>query len=135
MTTRPLVFPALLLGPLLAILGFSSLHAQQTPVLQLGESLTWRPIGPSEPGAVTAIAGDPSRLGVFFAGASGAGLWTSDDFGANWRPVFDAAPEGHITSIAAASSPPAVLYVTTSDSAHQPDAPGALHVTRDDGAT
>ncbi len=135
MTTRTLASATTVLLVLFTSLAPVAGRAQlRPPTLTLGEALVWRPIGPAHAGPIAAIAGHPMRLGVFYAGATGAGLWVTTDFGANWQPLFDAAPAGLVTSIAVAHSAPDVIYVTTSDSS-SPDARGALHVSADNGAT
>jgi photosystem II stability/assembly factor-like uncharacterized protein len=103
--------------------------------LQPGAALAWRPIGPFSAGPVSAIAGDPSRHGVFYAGASGAGLWKTIDFGATWQPVFDAPPMGAITSIAIAPSAPDVIVVATEAGPIGRDRGSALYRSTDAGAT
>ncbi|MCC7043263.1 MAG: hypothetical protein IT183_05345, partial [Acidobacteria bacterium] len=111
----------------------ASLASQQTRPIDFapGDALAWRPIGPFRAGPITAIAGDRSRHGVFYAGSAGAGLWKTTDFGAHWRPVFDAPPVGSVSAIAVAASEPDILYVA----ARATESGAALHRSADGGAT
>jgi photosystem II stability/assembly factor-like uncharacterized protein len=96
-----------------------------------GDALAWRPLGPFRAGPITAVAGDPSRHGVFYAGSAGAGLWKTTDFGAHWRPVFDAPPLGSVTAIAVAAAAPDVLYAA----ARTAGSGATLHRSTDGGTT
>ncbi|MCJ7682457.1 MAG: hypothetical protein MUP70_17140, partial [Candidatus Aminicenantes bacterium] len=49
----------------------------------LFKGLTYRCVGPTRGGRVTAVAGIPSRSGTFFLGATGGGVWKTTDFGTN----------------------------------------------------
>lgn len=76
--------------------------------------LEYRMIGPSRGGRVTAVAGAPSQPSVFYFGATGGGVWKSDNNGADWRPISDGFFEtGSIGAIRVADSDPNVLYVGT----------------------
>lgn len=96
-------------------------------------ALAWRAIGPFRAGPITAIAGDPSRHGIFFAGAAGAGVWKTTDFGAHWRPAFDAPPVGTVASIAIAPSEPDVVFAATRTGTT--GSGGALYRSADGGTT
>jgi hypothetical protein len=108
-----------------------SLDGQQARAIDFepGEALVWRAVGPWRAGPITAMAGDASRLGVFYAASAGAGLWKTTDFGARWRPAFDAPPTGTVTAVAVAPSEPDVLYVAAG--AGTAGAGGALHRSTD----
>src|SRR5258706_2016632 len=49
--------------------------------------LHWRMVGPSRGGRVVAVAGDPVNKQVFYFGATGGGVWKTDDGGLNWRNI------------------------------------------------
>ena len=64
---------ALLLAP-------SPADAQTYPT-ELFENLRWENIGPARGGRSTAAAGSTARPNEYYFGASGGGLWKSDDAG------------------------------------------------------
>ena len=80
----------------------------------LFQALRYRMIGPSRGGRVTAVAGVPSQANVFYMGASGGGVWKTEDYGITWRPVSDGYFEtGSIGAIRVADSDPNTIYVGT----------------------
>ena len=78
---------ATILRPLALVLTIAhATLAQQLPDL---DALTFRNIGPSRGGRVTAVCGDVQNLGTFYMGATGGGVWKTEDFGSNWRNISD----------------------------------------------
>lgn len=76
--------------------------------------LTYRLAGPTRGGRVTAVAGHRDHPGSFYMGASGGGLWKTEDYGVTWLPVADdVIPTGSIGSIRVAPSNSDVVYVGT----------------------
>ena len=74
--------------------------------------LRWRPAGPSRGGRVVAVAGDPVNKMTFFQGATGGGVWKTEDGGLNWRNVSDGFfGTGSVGAIAVAPSNPNIVYV------------------------
>jgi len=59
------------------------LHAQDFAHLQ------YRELGPYRGGRVTAVAGTASAPSTFFMGATGGGVWKTEDAGLSWRNVSD----------------------------------------------
>lgn len=53
------------------------------------EALTYRSVGPSRGGRATAVCGDVQNLGTFYMGATGGGVWKTEDFGRRWRNISD----------------------------------------------
>ena len=53
------------------------------------QALRWRSIGPYRGGRVTAVAGVPGQPNVYYFGATGGGVWKTDDAGVSWLPVSD----------------------------------------------
>jgi photosystem II stability/assembly factor-like uncharacterized protein len=49
----------------------------------------YRTIGPQRGGRVTTVTGTAMLPGTFYLGASGAGVWKSDDYGTTWNNVSD----------------------------------------------
>src|SRR5947209_8194343 len=73
--------------------------------------LRWRMVGPSRGGRVTAVAGDPVNKQVFYQGATGGGIWKTDDGGINWRNVSDGfVSTGSVGALAVAASNPNIVY-------------------------
>jgi photosystem II stability/assembly factor-like uncharacterized protein len=81
----------------------------------------WRHIGPFRGGRTTAAAGIPDRPNVFYAGAANGGVWTTNDYGRTWRPIFDEQATGSIGAIAIAPSDPNVIYVGSGEGLQRPD--------------
>lgn len=76
--------------------------------------LEYRMIGPTRGGRVTAVAGVASQPNVFYFGATGGGVWKSDDYGNSWQPISDGFFEtGSIGAIRVADSDPNIIYVAT----------------------
>ena len=78
------------------------------------DALTYRMVGPSRGGRVTAVAGHRAQPATFYMGASGGGVWKTTDYGQTWRPISDGYfATGSIGAIAVADSDPNVVYVST----------------------
>ena len=56
--------------------------------------LKWRNVGASRGGRVTGFAGVRQQPHTFYAGATGGGVWKTEDAGITWYPVGD----GQITT-------------------------------------
>jgi hypothetical protein len=89
-----------------------SKHQAVDPVLFDG--LEYRSVGPSRGGRSTAIAGIPSKPFTFFMGATGGGVWKTEDAGMSWNNLSDGQINaGSIGSITVAHSDPETIYVGT----------------------
>lgn len=78
------------------------------------QALDFRSVGPSRGGRVTAVAGVVQHPDVFYLGATGGGVWRTDDRGTNWHNVSDGFfTTGSIGAIDVADSDPNVIYVGT----------------------
>ena len=102
----------------LALLLPGALPAQEAPEPRVApeylSALTWRSVGPFRGGRVTAVAGVPQKPFTFYMGATGGGVWQSDDAGESWRNVSDGQFDvGGVGAIAVAPSDPNVVYVGT----------------------
>ena len=78
------------------------------------ESYEFRNVGPTRGGRVTAVTGTVAETGTFYLGASGGGVWKTEDYGTTWHNVSDgyfASPS--IGDIAIAQNDANIVYVGT----------------------
>jgi len=76
--------------------------------------MRYRMVGPYRGGRVTAVAGVESQPSVFYMGATGGGVWKTNNFGISWNNVSDGFfKTGSIGSIRVAPSDPDIVYVGT----------------------
>ena len=74
----------------------------------------YRELGPYRGGRVTAVTGIASQPSVFYQGASGGGVWKTNDYGTTWKNVSDGFIKSpSIGSIAVAQNDPNIVYVGT----------------------
>ncbi|MEK9499382.1 WD40/YVTN/BNR-like repeat-containing protein [Gaopeijia maritima] len=86
--------------------------ASNDPALWSG--LSYRMLGPTRGGRVTAVAGHRAHPGTFYMGATGGGVWKTDDWGVTWLPIADdVLTTGSIGAIRVAPSNQSVVYVGT----------------------
>ncbi len=74
-------------------------------------SLKWRNIGPYRGGRSCAVTGVPGKPNLFYFGATGGGVWKTQDGGRSWENISDGYFGGSIGSIAIAPSDHNVIYV------------------------
>lgn len=85
-----------------------------TPEWTQFQALKFRNIGPARGGRSTAVAGIASQPHTFFMGATGGGVWRTDDGGNSWTNITDGfIGVGSIGSIKVAPSDANVIYVGT----------------------
>ncbi len=78
----------------------------------LYQGLEWRNIGPTRGGRVTTVSGVHNEPMTYYMGATGGGVWKTDDAGITWRNSTDAFfKTGSVGSIAVAPNDPNVVYV------------------------
>lgn len=87
--------------------------ARQTGVEQLYTCLRWRLLGPFRAGWAEMIEGVPTQPDTFYFGASGGGVWRTDDAGRTWRSLFDKGASAPVGAIAVAPSDPNTIYIGT----------------------
>lgn len=76
------------------------------------KEMKWRCIGPYRGGRVTAVAGIPSQPYAYYFGATGGGVWKTEDGGLNWKPVSDGFfKTGSVGAIAVSEWDPNIVYV------------------------
>ncbi len=82
----------------------------------LYQALVWRNVGPFRGGRVTAVAGHPDQPFTYYMGATGGGVWKTENGGVSWENISDGYLEtGTIGAIAVAESDPNVIYVGTGE--------------------
>ncbi|WP_026898349.1 VPS10 domain-containing protein [Daejeonella oryzae] len=77
----------------------------------LYSNLQYRQLGPFRGGRSAAVAGDLSEKNLFYMGATGGGVWKTQDGGNNWKNISDKYFGGSIGSVAVATSDNSILYV------------------------
>jgi photosystem II stability/assembly factor-like uncharacterized protein len=82
------------------------------------QELRWRSVGPHRGGRSTAAAGVRTQPNVFYMGATGGGVWKTENYGITWTPISDGQIEtGSIGAIDVSDSNPNVIYVGTGSEA------------------
>jgi photosystem II stability/assembly factor-like uncharacterized protein len=82
------------------------------------QDMHWRSVGPFRGGRVTAVAGVRTQPTVFYMGATGGGVWKTENAGITWSPVSDGQiATGSIGAIDVSDSSPNVVYVGTGSEA------------------
>ncbi len=77
----------------------------------LHESVEYREIGPFRGGRSGAVVGVPGNPQLFYFGATGGGVWKTEDGGDTYENISDGFFGGSIGSIAIAKNDPNVIYV------------------------
>ena len=77
----------------------------------LYSNLKYRLIGPFRGGRSAAVAGDLEQKNVFYMGATGGGVWKTQDGGSNWKNISDKYFGSSIGAVAVAPSDNTILYV------------------------
>jgi photosystem II stability/assembly factor-like uncharacterized protein len=108
---------AMLLASTLTSMSGHYLAAGAAPAATPFAGMQYRLIGPFRGGRVSAVAGVVQKPDVFYQGASGGGVWRTDDGGNTWKPLWDKLPDASpsIGAIAVAPSDPKTIYVGTGE--------------------
>ena len=78
--------------------------------------LRWRSIGPNRGGRSIAVAGSNQRLNEYYFGATGGGLWKTNDGGTTWRPVTDTSLKtSSVGAVAISDSNPDIVFIGTGE--------------------
>jgi photosystem II stability/assembly factor-like uncharacterized protein len=78
----------------------------------LAGALRWRSIGPFRGGRVTAVAGVATQPFVYYMGATGGGVWKTEDAGVTWTNISDGFfRAGSVGAVSVAESNPNIVYV------------------------
>jgi len=78
------------------------------------ETFDYRCIGPTRGGRVTAVAGVTTEPSTYYMGATGGGVWKTEDYGITWKNISDgyfASPS--IGAITVDQNNPKTVYVGT----------------------
>jgi photosystem II stability/assembly factor-like uncharacterized protein len=104
--------PTRLLALVIAIAAASQPPVECQQPIGFENALRWRSIGPYRGGRVTAVAGIASQPLVYYMGATGGGVWKTDDAGTTWNNVSDGFfRAGSVGAVAVAPSNPNTVYV------------------------
>ncbi len=96
--------------------GTSICLATDTVDPALLSALEWRLVGPYRGGRVTTVTGVPDNPQLYYMGATGGGVWKSENAGLSWNNISDDFFDvGTIGAIAVANSDPNVIYVGTGE--------------------
>ena len=74
-------------------------------------ALEYRLIGPFRGGRSAAVTGVPNKPNLYYFGATGGGVWKTQDGGNKWENISDGFFGGSIGSVSVAKSDPNVIYV------------------------
>ncbi len=75
-------------------------------------TLEWRNIGPSRGGRVQSVSGVVGDPFTYYMGATGGGVWKTQDAGGSWRNITDGfLGTGSVGDVAVSESDPNVIYV------------------------
>ena len=106
---RCLVLAAATLAAATAASPVAQVHSEAGR-LQL-QGMRWRNIGPFRGGRVTTAVGVPNQPLVYYFGATGGGVWKTEDAGISWRNISDGYfRTGSVGALAVADSDPNVIY-------------------------
>jgi photosystem II stability/assembly factor-like uncharacterized protein len=123
-----ILWPAVLVG----------LLASEAVPAQDFSNFEYRNVGPSRGGRVTAVAGTVAAPATFYLGASGGGVWKTEDYGTTWNVVSDGYFESpSIGDIDVAQNDANIVYVGTgSDGLRSNVIPGkGMYKSIDGGST
>lgn len=93
---------------------FYSINAQVIDTT-LFNGLEYRGIGPYRGGRSGAVTGVPSNPNLFYFGATGGGVWKTENAGTTWRNISDGFFGGSIGAIEVSTWDPNVIYVGTGE--------------------
>ena len=108
-TTKVVMVVSLFFGSL-------TCFAADTVDPELLSAMEWRLVGPFRGGRVTTVAGVPDKPQLYYMGATGGGVWKTENAGLTWENISDGFFNvGTIGAIAVAESDHNVIYVGTGE--------------------
>jgi photosystem II stability/assembly factor-like uncharacterized protein len=97
-----------------SLLGQRARAAETLPALP--GTAQWELVGPTNIGGrMTSLAYAPNKPNKIWAGAAGGGVWTSNNSGQTWRPLWHSEPTLNVGSVAVDPSNPLILYCGTGE--------------------
>ncbi len=75
------------------------------------EVIKWREIGPFRGGRSSTVTGVPNKPNLFYMGATGGGVWRTQNGGRSWKNISDGFFGGSIGAVTVSESDPNVIYV------------------------
>lgn len=77
----------------------------------LYHGVQWRHLGPYRGGRSAAVTGVPGKPNLYYFGATGGGVWRSQDGGQSWHNISDGYFGGSIGAVSVSEFDPNVIYV------------------------
>ena len=74
-------------------------------------AVEWRNIGPFRGGRSAAVTGVSGKANLFYMGATGGGVWKTNDAGNTWQNISDGFFGGSVGAVAVSESDNNVIYV------------------------
>ncbi len=74
-------------------------------------AVKWRNIGPFRGGRSAAVTGVANKANLFYMGATGGGVWKTNDAGNTWQNISDGFFGGSVGAVAVSESDNNVIYV------------------------
>ncbi len=97
------------------LVGSAQKKEAKSPTLTFDEklynALEWRSIGPYRGGRAAAVTGVPGKPNLYYMGATGGGVWKTNDGGNTWSNISDGFFGSSIGSIAVSDWDNNVIYV------------------------
>ncbi len=75
------------------------------------KGIEWRSIGPYRGGRAGTVTGVPGKPQLFYMGATGGGVWKTENGGTTWQNISDGYFGGSIGAVAVSESNNQVIYV------------------------
>lgn len=112
---KPILYPLLLLLLLGLIMPVEAQKKKQSNTLRydtaLYNGLQWRHLGPYRGGRSAAVTGVPGKPNLYYFGATGGGVWRTQDGGQSWTNISDGYFGGSIGAVAVSEYDQNVIYV------------------------
>ncbi len=91
--------------------GNSNAAPAPDPKAEVYKGIEWRSIGPFRGGRASSVTGVPGKPQDFYMGATGGGVWKTENGGQTWKNVSDGFFGGSIGAVAVSPSNTDVVYV------------------------
>ncbi len=105
----------ILAGLVTGFTGFAQKKVSSRQTLNFDEkfynALEWRNIGPFRGGRSAAVTGVPGKPNLYYMGATGGGVWRTQDAGNSWENISDGFFGGSIGAVAVSEWDNNVIYV------------------------